>query len=272
MDDEESGAGCAAWAWLPTCTRRCQRCRACKRCCGGLRRQPLDARDHTWARALPHEVPRAYTLPNMPAALDQGPLAACAVNACANALAMCMEKRGFPSFRASRMFLYYNARVHIMKVASRDTGCNLRDVCKAACKYGVCEEKMWPYSPELLKKPPPSHLYHAAKRLPAFQYKSVPQTVRGIVSCLLHGHPVLLGISLYKGVHDVARTGVLAMPRVGEPELGRHAVMLCGYDMGATTFKAQNCWGASWGDRGSFNIPFAYVLHPSLCWDFWVVV
>lgn len=275
----ESVKRCLGWLTprRPGCwwSSRSKGCNVCNKCCGCLRRQQQDARDHRWVSLPPARVPRRHRLPDIPPSLNQGDIAACAVNACANALTMCMRKRGLHAFRASRMFLYYNTRRHIMKQRDFgcDTGCTLRDVCKAACKFGACNEGEWPYKSRLLRTAPPVELYEKAKRLPRIGYKAVPQSVKGIVSCLAQGYPVLLGISLFSNLEETARTGVLPLPRpCQDQELGRHAVLLCGYDLDSRTFWVQNCWGARWGDRGFFQIPFEYVLDAGKCWDLWVLV
>lgn len=252
-----------------------EKCQVCKKCCGCLLRQPDDDRDRVWGWRDEPGRPTTFQLPDLPPALDQGSIAACAVNACANALGVCMAKRGVPGFRASRLFLYYNTRVHVMKLrnAALDSGCNLRDVCKAACRFGVCDERLWPYERSKLKERPHQHLYNAAARCsPPFQYQSVPQSLPAIMSCVLAGFPVLMGISLFGNVHGVAHTGELDMPQLGDRERGRHAVLLCGYNLERRRFRMQNCWGPGWGDKGFFIVPFEYVLNPSLCWDLWVLL
>ena len=220
-----------------------------------------------------HRIPQVLRLDNLPPVMDQEGILACAVNACANALTYCMARSGVPDYRASRMFVYYNTRRYVMRLAdmAADTGSNLRDACKAVSKFGACEESVWPYARRLLHARPPAHLYHAARRVPMCKYRSVPHTLPHMVSCLLHGHPILLGMSMFSNIAEVQADGVLGMPRAQDTLLGGHGVLVCGYNMTTRRFLVQNCWGASWGNKGFFEVPFEYMLDKSKAWDLWVL-
>jgi C1A family cysteine protease len=37
------------------------------------------------------------------------------------------------------------------------------------------------------------------------------------------------------------------------------------------TFEGHNSWGTSWGNRGAFTIPGAYLTDPDLAADFWTI-
>lgn len=248
----------------------CKLCRTQK-----LHRQPPDPRDHEWqlSRSL-SDCPRAFVLNHFPAAMDQAGISACAVNACAVAFNYCLAQQGVAGYRASRMFLYYNTRRHVMKLRNMgvDSGCNLRDVCKALSKFGACEEGIWPYSKALLATEPPGHLYAAARRVPACTYAQVPQTLQQMVSCLLHHHPIMMGMSVYSNIRDVRRSdGVVSMPGPGDSKLGTHAVLVCGYNLETRRFVLQNCWGVRWGNHGRFEVPMEFALDASHCWDLWTL-
>lgn len=220
-----------------------------------------------------YPLPPALVLDQLPLVLDQGAIAACAVNACANALSYCMARQGRPNFRASRMFLYYNVRRHVMKSTdlTQDTGCTLRDACKAAVKFGACDETLWPYSRRLLGVKPPDHLYATAKRANACCYQAVPHSLDHMVSCLAQGYPIMMGMTLFGNIRHVRNKGSLDLPGPGDAPLGCHAVLVCGYDLNTRKFRVQNCWGAKWGDHGFFDVGFEYLLDSSLCWDLWVL-
>lgn len=275
-DDDDCGLGRWIKAHCPF-TQACKRCpHPCLRCGTHLRRQPKDARDQRWTptkKVLGPNLPHQVSL-GMPPVLDQKTIGACAVNACANTLNFLRAQRGHVDCRVSRMFLYYNVRRHVMKVTDleEDTGCNLRDACKATAKFGACDEALWPYVKKKLHVEPPAHLYHHAKRSPQCKYMRVPQTLPHIVSCLLHGNPIVAGITIFSNIHDVKNDGRLDMPREGDGVLGGHGVIVCGYDMNARRFRLQNCWGSSWGDRGFFTVPFDFILSNDTCWDLWTFV
>lgn len=222
---------------------------------------------------LPPSCPPVHHLRPFPAPLDQNGIGACAVNACAVALAFGMQQAGIVDFRPSRLFMYYNTRryVALSDNVGVDSGCTLRDACKAVARFGACDESLWPYTKRLLGREPPRHLYRAARRLPHVSYSRVPQTLGSLVACLLHRHPVLMGMSVFGSMWDAYRGGTMGMPRADEQAMGAHAVVVSGFDLQAGRFRVQNCWGAGWGDRGTFELPMAFVLSPRFCWDLWTL-
>jgi len=63
------------------------------------------------------------------------------------------------------------------------------------------------------------------------------------------------------------------MPKKTEQLLGGHAVMCVGYKTikKKLYFIVRNSWGSSWGDRGYFYMPAAYISDSNLCDDFWTI-
>ncbi len=47
--------------------------------------------------------------------------------------------------------------------------------------------------------------------------------------------------------------------------------MAVGYDEAERRFIVRNSWGADWGIKGYFTMPYDYVLDPSLASDFWTL-
>jgi C1A family cysteine protease len=70
---------------------------------------------------------------------------------------------------------------------------------------------------------------------------------------------------------QVAKTGVVPLPKKGEKQLGGHAVLAVGYDDSTQRFTVRNSWGDGWGDHGYFTMPYAYVTSARLASDFWVL-
>ena len=48
--------------------------------------------------------------------------------------------------------------------------------------------------------------------------------------------------------------------------------MATGYDKKAKRFLVRNSWGASWGQRGYFTMPFDYPMDENLSDDFWTIL
>ena len=61
------------------------------------------------------------------------------------------------------------------------------------------------------------------------------------------------------------------MPSRTDKFLGGHAVLVCGYDGATQRWLVRNSWGTSWGNRGYFTLPYAYLLSPSLATDLWSI-
>ena len=69
----------------------------------------------------------------------------------------------------------------------------------------------------------------------------------------------------------MAKSGVLNLPGSGEGVVGGHAVLAVGYDDVAQRFIVRNSWGAKWGQKGYFTMPYAYLLSAQLASDFWTI-
>ena len=61
------------------------------------------------------------------------------------------------------------------------------------------------------------------------------------------------------------------MPTRGEQVVGGHAVMAVGYDDKQQRFIARNSWGADWGQKGYFTMPYKYLASRGLSDDFWTI-
>lgn len=51
--------------------------------------------------------------------------------------------------------------------------------------------------------------------------------------------------------------------------LGGHAVLCVGYDDSKSHWIMRNSWGAEWGDKGYFYLPYPYLLNQDLTSDLW---
>jgi C1A family cysteine protease len=220
-----------------------------------------------------------------PKVYDQGQIGSCTANAIAGAIEFDVKKQGKPDFMPSRLFIYYNERAMEHTVAT-DSGAQIRDGVKSVNKLGVCPEPEWPYiatpadpntnvwppGAKPAQKPTPN-CYTDALQHQALNYQSVSRDLAQFRGCLADGYPFVLGFTVYSAFESasVAQTGVLNMPASSEQVLGGHAVLAVGYDDTAQRFIVRNSWGTSWGMKGYFTMPYAYLLSQNLSSDFWTI-
>lgn len=171
----------------------------------------------------------------------------------------------------SRLFIYYNER-WLEGRTQEDSGATLRDGVKSLTQWGVCKESDWKYSESNLFKQPTEQIYEAAKPHSISVYLRI-QTLLDMRQCLASGFPFVFGFSVYESFEspEVARTGVMPMPYRDESLLGGHAVMAVGYDDAREVLLVRNSWGREWGQKGYFEMPYAYVEDRSLSQDFWTI-
>lgn len=235
-----------------------------------------DTRDFLFAAPLlrfPQGLPTSVDLSSeCPPVYDQGQLGSCTGNAIAAAVQFDQMKQGNKAFAPSRLFIYYNERV-IEHTVTSDSGAQVRDGVKSVAKLGAPPETDWPYDISKFADKPPASAYTDAKQDLVSSYSRVLQNLTQMQGCLAAGFPFVLGFTCYESFEsdEVAQTGVLNMPASGEQVVGGHCVLAVGYDSSARTFVIRNSWGATWGKKGYFTIPFEYLLDSQLSSDFWTI-
>ena len=203
---------------------------------------------------------------------DQGQTSSCTGQSHAAQEDACRILQGMPPLLGSRLFVYYNARLAEGSQGT-DGGAQIRDVLKAANRYGVCAESTWAFSPNLVTIQPAPPAYTEAVKHRDLVYSSVPLSLIMFKQLLTHRYTINVGIQVFESFESdaVASTGVVPMPNVIEEQcLGGHAVLVEGYDNSRMAFHVRNSWGAAWGDKGYFWLPYAYML-PDLMSDAWVL-
>lgn len=244
----------------------------------GWRRSRPDHRDSAFKFQAPLEVARAIPShkdlrPQDVPIYDQGALGSCTANGTAALLHFVRKKhRQKTPAPPSRLMIYYNTR-EIEDTIPYDAGAEVRDALKAAAKYGACFEDLWPYDIDKFTQKPPQNCYAVGQKDQAVIYRPVDQAAYAIKSCLASGYPITFGFNCYPEIDsdEVAKTGVLPMPKPNEKDVGGHCVVLMGYDDSGRYFIVRNSWGTEWGDKGYFYMPYEYVLRNDLSSDFWMI-
>ena len=209
--------------------------------------------------------------PKCPAVYDQGQLGSCT----ANAIGFCYHFDTMNTAKPlcpSRLFIYYNER-SMEGTVNTDSGAEIHDGIQSIHDVGVCEESAWGYDISKFTERPPQVCYDAAKQHTTVAYRAVNKTLDDLKSALVAGFPVVFGFIVYESFEspEVAKTGMMPMPKAGEYILGGHAVALVGFDDVRQVFIVRNSWGEGWGDRGYFYMPYAFISDRDDASDFWTV-
>jgi C1A family cysteine protease len=234
-----------------------------------------DQRDFLYAAPAPFQAnipPLVDLTSKCPPVYDQGQLGSCTANAIAGAIQFDQMKQGTKTFIPSRLFIYYNERAMEGTINS-DAGAQIRDGIKSVAQQGVCPETEWPYKIEQFSTKPPAQAYTDAKQELVVLYQRLVQNLGTLKGCLASGFPFVFGFTVYESFESakVAKTGILQMPQSGEQTVGGHAVLCVGYDDKNQQFIVRNSWAATWGQKGYFRMPYAYLTSTSLASDLWTI-
>ena len=202
----------------------------------------------------------------MPPVFDQGKLGSCTANA------LCCLMQVEDGMMGSRLFLYYNER-GLEGTISRDAGATLADGIRSLKTQGVCPELLWPYVAAKFAVKPPAPCYAIALKHEALSVYAVTLTLKGLKAALTAGHPIAIGLRVYASFQSplVSKTGEVPLPKKGEALLGGHAVVVVGFRDSTEVFLMRNSWGPSWGDRGYFTVPYAYLTSGQFVTEAWVI-
>jgi len=177
-------------------------------------------------------------------------------------------------FEPSRLYLYFKER-SLEHTIQNDDGAVISDGLKVLMTTGVCSEHNWSYSDEGTKfsQTPSPVCDIEAKNHIVVQAKHIKQTLQDLKSSLDHNLPFVFGIVCFNELDNLSKENgwILSLPSSDEQSIGGHAIICVGYNDDKKLFKIRNSWGAEWGDKGHFYIPYDYVTNPDLASDFCVL-
>ena len=130
-----------------------------------------------------------------------------------------------------------------------DEGAMPRTGCQVLTALGCCETALYPYVAGKITRPTPEQIQNALKYKTGAYHRIA--SLADFLKCLADSTPwpVLAGFTVYESFmsEQVAETGVMPTPRVGEPPQGGHEVLCLGYDLPKQLALMQNSWGEAWG-------------------------
>lgn len=235
----------------------------------GYHPDKLDSRDHKRKmnvhRSIKESSVKVVDLRDRcPSVYDQGKLGSCTANAiCGNYSYIYLQEKLLPPSDEkffSRLFLYWNER-EIEGTIEKDSGASLRDGLKAVNKIGVPFEEYWPYDIDKYSEKPSNEAFERAHRHIAIRYERLERDIHQLKQCLLNGDPFVFGFTVYESFEsdEVAKTGMMSVPKEDEKLLGGHAVMAVGFDDSKRAFIIRNSWGENWGIDGYFYMPYDFM-------------
>jgi len=232
-----------------------------------------DHRDMMYGAAKYVATPPKIDLRPMCAKIEnQADLGSCTANASTSAMEFLYNLLKKPMVDFSRLFVYYTSRVWVEGVPpGEDSGCMIRDVMKALCKYGACHEEDWPYIVRNFSVAPSTKAKAKANEHQITRYYRLPN-LKNIKICLKEGYPVVGGFMVPASIDDAktVRTGIVKYPGPSESFVGGHAVLFVGYDDNTKLLTFQNSWGTYWGNKGFGFLPYEFVDN-MLANDFWTI-
>jgi len=209
---------------------------------------------------------------------NQGSLGSCTAQAGVG-LVEYLERRALANHTdGSRLFVYKTTRN--LLGWKGDTGAYMRTTLKALAKFGVCQERYWPYQISRFDEEPTAFCYAEAATARTLRYfrldsdgRAGADVLKLLKTMLAVGMPVVFGFTVYNFGNV---KGEFAMPKSGDRVYGGHAIMAVGFDDarsvdGATgALRIRNSWGEHWGEDGYGWLPYGYVTQ-RLSRDFWTI-
>lgn len=202
---------------------------------------------------------------------DQGNINSCVANEMAFLhIFVQLVQNNTSLFMPSRLFLYYNARKLESSIYD-DVGCTIEAGVRAGFVDGACEERAWTYYPPRTFFCPYPLCFRDGERTKVLDYTAIEQTEEQIKTAICDGFPIICGFDVYDTfITESQTTGIMTMPG-GDPPLGGHCMLICGYDDDESMFYCRNSWGPIGPFGGYFKAPYAFVTDPTYTFDLFTV-
>ncbi len=238
----------------------------------GARRDVHDVRDRKYrASPRPEPIPQHVDVREWSGPIkDQGEEGSCTGHAFSSAREWIARKYEKSSPILSPQFLYAEELIAEGRFPG-DEGAMPRTGCRVLAAKGCCETALYPYAAGQLTMATTEQLQNAL-RYKTGAYHRI-ESLSDFLRCLADATPwpVAVGFTVYESLmtQQVADTGVMPIPKLGEWQRGGHEVLCVGYDLPKQLALMQNSWGDGWGQGGYFWMPFDVVASADT--DLWMV-
>jgi C1A family cysteine protease len=174
----------------------------------------------------------------------------------------------------SPLFVYYYSRLLDGSLDEGDAGSTGETTCQVFQRYGACLESEDPYITSDFQKMPFTAQIQAAKEFKSGAYHSL-HTVQDVQNCIFSGYRIRLGMNVYQSFENIGSNGLMPIPSHKENVLGGHEILIYRFDNSVKcpnthstgAFLVRNSWGSSWGQAGSFWMPYEGIVSSLLNCD-----
>ncbi|HZM77906.1 MAG TPA: C1 family peptidase [Candidatus Limnocylindrales bacterium] len=206
--------------------------------------------------------------------IDQGLVPLCTA-AVTTTLAQYWAARAGITFIPSVLFNYRLSR----RLSGRPDrhGSMLEHSFEAWRRYGLVPEDRWPFQAERVDVDPPIELLESAHSRDVVYgrldgpHLAPPAYLDQLRTCLAWGIPLSVEFPLGPSVMSSFTSGVVAVPPPGEHNVGRHVVVVLGYDDRLAALRLRNDWGTGWGESGYGWLPYEMLLR-SIARHTWLIL
>lgn len=212
---------------------------------------------------------------------DQGQFGSCTSFAANLMVSAARAIAGLPYRRPSFMATWYWTKKSMYGegMAHLNLGASIREAVMSTRREGVASDKVYPYKPENLNRPPSPEAYDDAEPHQSLYYFRIDDFESGedgidldfAYRCLAEGWPISIALPLYSSFEPDYADGRIPYPGDGDKLEGYHAMVIYGYSLlgNQPFFRVRNSWG-DWGGRhilpsgkhvekGTCRIPVEYV-------------
>jgi hypothetical protein len=192
----------------------------------------------------------------------------CVVQAFAGCLATKYHADDIYPIRHSRLQMYYHARRFHQELEDlQDTGTSIKTCALGCRRYGIAEEREYPFELEKINDQPGFSILVSAKHLRGMEYYEFPEEnkIEWMLLALNNGYPFIFGAWISNDFMNF--TGdIFDEPKVNGPRFG-HAMYCNGYRYVGSElqFHIVNSWGGGFGNSGQCYVTIDFMRDAQEC-------